>query len=171
MAPIETIATPMELRDLAAVDELEQRCFPAPWSKDTYRHELVHNQLSHYFVLRPTGERAEALPPILAYGGYWLMGSEAHIVTIATHPRFRRLGLGDRLLIYMISMAQKAGASLITLEVRVSNLAAQELYRKFGFDIVGRRIRYYRDNNEDAILMTILLEDGVSAESRFWQQQ
>jgi ribosomal-protein-alanine N-acetyltransferase len=83
------------------------------------------------------------------------MGQEAHIVTIATHPDFRRQGLGRRLLQAMIDKAIDAGALEITLEVRASNYAAQALYRSMGFVVVGVRKHYYHDNGEDAILMTL----------------
>ena len=99
------------------------------------------------------------LPPILAYGGYWLLGDEAHIVTIATHPDFRRLGLAEYLLRLMIERAQAGGATDITLEVRMGNRAAQRMYEKLGFVKVGMRKEYYRDNREDALLMTLFLPE------------
>ncbi len=134
--------------------------FPAPWSPDTYRNEILHNRFGHYWVLTPaSGATAEsALPPIVAYGGYWLMGDEVHIVTIATHPRLRRRGLSERLLLLMIEECRQEGAALVTLEVRVSNTAAQQLYAKLGFVEVGRRRAYYHDNGEDALLMTLFLK-------------
>lgn len=147
----------MTLLDVPYVGELEVACFPAPWSPETYRNELLHNQYSFYWVLRPSAGKRGQMPPILAYGGYWLMGEEAHIVTIASHPSFRRQGLGEKLLLYMIHDAQANGAAEITLEVRVSNRGAQEMYAKWGFVEVGRRPRYYRDNDEDALLMTLFL--------------
>lgn len=147
----------MTLVDVPYVGRLEPLCFPAPWSTDTYRNELLHNQFSAYWVLRPAGRMHDGVPPILAYGGYWLMGDEAHIVTIASHPDFRRQGLGERLLREMIEQAQQGGATSITLEVRVSNRAARVMYAKWGFVEVGMRPRYYRDNGEDAVLMTLFL--------------
>jgi ribosomal-protein-alanine N-acetyltransferase len=142
----------MTLADVPVVGALEPRCFPAPWSAQTYRNELLHNQYSAYFVLRPAGDGK--LPSVLAYGGYWLMGDEAHIVTLATHPDFRRQGLGEQLLLGLVDRARRAGARSVTLEVRVSNKAAQALYAKWGFVVVGQRRGYYQDNGEDAILMT-----------------
>jgi len=157
MSTPDTVFSLMTLADVPFVGTLEPLCFPAPWSADTYRNELLHNQYSCYFVLRPTMPGARGLPPILAYGGYWLMGDEAHIVTIATHPDHRRRGLGEHLLRGLIDEAQANGAHSVTLEVRANNQAAKDLYSKWGFVEVGLRKGYYHDNGEDAILMTLFL--------------
>ncbi|MGH2544027.1 MAG: ribosomal protein S18-alanine N-acetyltransferase, partial [Ardenticatenaceae bacterium] len=93
--------------------------------------------------------------PILGYGGFWLMVGEAHISTIAIAPDWRGMGLGEHLLLELAEHAIQLGAEMITLEVRLSNLPAQKLYEKYGFEYVGRRKRYYRDNNEDAHIMTV----------------
>ncbi|WP_298983785.1 ribosomal protein S18-alanine N-acetyltransferase [Caldilinea sp.] len=151
----EVTLQPMSIHDIPIIEELEKRCFSAPWSGEVYRHELTSNRLGSYWVMRRASGSGEGTPPILAYGGYWLMGQEAHIVTIATHPDFRRQGLGRRLLQAMIDKAIDAGALEITLEVRASNYAAQALYRSMGFVVVGVRKHYYHDNGEDAILMTL----------------
>ncbi len=79
----------------------------------------------------------------------------AHIPTIATHPHFARQGLGGYLLSYLLLQGARLGCEEATLEVRASNAAAQALYRSFGFEIVGRRLRYYSDNQEDALIMTL----------------
>jgi ribosomal-protein-alanine N-acetyltransferase len=155
----------MTLADVPTVGDLEILCFPVPWSPDTYRNELLHNRFGHYWVLSPESgtESEEVLPPIVAYGGYWLMGDEVHIVTIATHPRLRRRGLSERLMLLMIGECRRAGASLVTLEVRVSNTAAQQLYSKLGFVEIGLRRGYYHDNGEDALLMTLFLKEQADA--------
>jgi ribosomal-protein-alanine N-acetyltransferase len=82
------------------------------------------------------------------------MVDEAHIVAIATHPEYRRRGIGERLLSRALELAREREARAVTLEVRVSNLPAQRLYEKFGFRRVGVRRRYYTDTGEDAIIMT-----------------
>lgn len=92
--------------------------------------------------------------PVVGYGGLWLMVDEAHISTIASHPNWRRQGIGELLLLAMIDGAMEIGAEIVTLEVRVSNLPAQALYRKYGFEIVGQRKGYYSDNGEDAYIMS-----------------
>lgn len=144
----------MTLDDVPEVGVLERACFTAPWSEDTYRHEIKHNPRAFYYVLRPPEGRTD-LPPILAYGGFWILGDEAHIVTLATHPELRRRRLGELMLVHLFDRAHEVGVSAVTLEVRKSNTAARELYRKWGFEEVGLRKRYYRDNNEDALLLTL----------------
>jgi ribosomal-protein-alanine N-acetyltransferase len=94
------------------------------------------------------------LASIIGFAGLWLMLDEAHITTIATHPDYRGRGLGELLLCSMTKIAYDIGAQRVTLEVRVSNSIAQNLYRKYGFMVVGTRRRYYSDNNEDAYIMT-----------------
>jgi ribosomal-protein-alanine N-acetyltransferase len=101
--------------------------------------------------LPPPAERSEL---ITGFVGVWVMPEEAHIVTIATRENHRRRGIGEMLLISAIQLAQRLGQPLVTLEVRVSNEAAIALYRKYGFDEVGRRPRYYSDNREDALILT-----------------
>jgi ribosomal-protein-alanine N-acetyltransferase len=93
------------------------------------------------------------LAAIIGFAGLWLMVDEAHITTIATHPDFRRHGLGELLLASLIDISYEIGAKWVTLEVRVSNYTAQNLYRKYGFREAGIRRRYYSDNQEDAIIM------------------
>lgn len=94
-----------------------------------------------------------ALPPLLAWGGFWLMVDEAHIATIASHPQWRGCGLGQWLMVALMEAAHARGARLVTLEVRASNAPAQKLYEKLGFEITGHRRRYYRDG-EDGLIMT-----------------
>ncbi len=93
------------------------------------------------------------LASIIGFAGLWLMVDEAHITTIAMHPDYRRLGLGEMMLASLIDIAYEIGAKWVTLEVRVSNYAAQNLYRKYGFREAGLRHRYYSDNQEDALIM------------------
>lgn len=93
------------------------------------------------------------LASIIGFAGLWLMVDEAHITTIAMHPNYRRLGLGEYMLVSLIDIAYSIGAKWVTLEVRVTNYTAQNLYRKYGFHEAGIRHRYYSDNNEDALIM------------------
>jgi [ribosomal protein S18]-alanine N-acetyltransferase len=94
------------------------------------------------------------LASIVGFAGMWLMLDEAHITTIAIHPEYRSRGLGELELNSLIGIAYEINAQRVTLEVRVSNTVAQNLYRKYGFMVVGTRRRYYSDNNEDAYIMT-----------------
>ncbi len=91
--------------------------------------------------------------PIIGFAGMWLAFDEAHITTIGVEPAYRGLGLGELLFLCMVDEAIDRGANWLTLEVRVSNLQAQALYRKYGFTVHGTRKRYYSDNNEDALIM------------------
>jgi [ribosomal protein S18]-alanine N-acetyltransferase len=93
------------------------------------------------------------LASIIGFAGLWLMVDEAHITTIAMHPRYRRLGLGEFMLMGLVEIAYSIHAKWVTLEVRVSNHSAQNLYRKYGFREAGLRHRYYSDNHEDALIM------------------
>jgi ribosomal-protein-alanine N-acetyltransferase len=136
----------MTLRDLADVQEVENLSFPVPWPPNAFRHELSQNRNARYIVARQ--ERK-----VVGYAGLWLMVDEAHITTFAVHPRFRRQRIGQRLLQRLFEIADEVGAEWLTLEVRVSNLAAQKLYEKYGFRRAGIRRHYYSDNNEDALIM------------------
>ncbi|HUM68495.1 MAG TPA: ribosomal protein S18-alanine N-acetyltransferase, partial [Chloroflexota bacterium] len=91
---------------------------------------------------------------VIGYAGYWLIGDEVHISTVAMHPEWRGKGLGELLLLNMLALAYAHPANIVTLEVRHTNLSAQQLYLKYQFEIVGRRRRYYRDTGEDALIMT-----------------
>jgi ribosomal-protein-alanine N-acetyltransferase len=158
----------MHLDDVPQVMAIERESFPLPWPERAYRYELSQNATSHYVVLRQTPQRAPAdgwqpwkklwkrnsHPPVLGYGGFWLIAGEAHISTLAVAPDWRRRGLGEMLLWSMLKQAASMAAFEATLEVRVSNQAAQNLYTKYGFEKVGRRRGYYQDNGEDAWIMT-----------------
>lgn len=93
------------------------------------------------------------LASIVGFAGLWLMVDEAHVTTIAMHPNYRRRGLGELMLASLVDIAYEIGARWVTLEVRVTNYNAQNLYRKYGFREAGLRHRYYSDNQEDALIM------------------
>lgn len=111
-------------------------------------------------VFRPVGAGARPPPapitasPAAGYVGVWFQGDEAHITEIAVRERLRGKGIGELLLIGSLRAAIEYGSSVVTLEVRVSNLIAQRLYEKYGFKQVGIRKAYYSDNREDAAIMT-----------------
>ncbi len=104
---------------------------------------------------------------IIGFVGLWIMLDEAHITALATRNNYRRQGIGEALLISAIETSISLGSQMITLEVRISNAIAQALYLKYGFIIVGKRIRYYSDNNEDALLMSIESTNSVNFKSQF----
>lgn len=107
------------------------------------------------FAFWPLGRRDEDVssPPIIGFAGMWNLYDEAHVTTIGVIPEMRGRGLGELLLVALFDEAIRRRANWVTLEVRVTNLSAQALYRKYGFTIQGRRARYYSDNNEDAFIM------------------
>jgi ribosomal-protein-alanine N-acetyltransferase len=160
----------MQVSDLRQVMDIERMAFPSPWPVSAYRYELTQNDLSTYLALKlrhtlatrsgggdgPVSSllRRRLSEPVLAYGGFWMIVDEAHISTIAVHAKWRGRGLGEMVLVSMVDAARERGAQEVTLEVRVSNLVAQNLYRKYAFAQVGRRKGYYHDNREDALIMT-----------------
>lgn len=161
----------MQLGDIPQVMEIDRLCFPNPWSEPSYRYELLENRCAYFIVALQPAEslgrrwlwrlagRPPAQRPLVGYAGLWLVVDEAHINTLAVRPQWRGRGIGERLLLDLLAHAQGRSAVSATLEVRVSNAAAQRLYRKHGFEEVGRRPRYYQDG-EDALLMTVRLRAG-----------
>ncbi|MDW8326404.1 MAG: ribosomal protein S18-alanine N-acetyltransferase [Anaerolineales bacterium] len=158
------LIAPMHLNDIPQVVAIDRLSFPQPWTEQSYRFELLENRNAHFLVaylaeslsastwlarLLGRGPRRR----VVGYAGLWVVADEGHINTLAVHPAWRRRGIGERLLQALLDKASVLGALSATLEVRVNNLAAQSLYRKFGFVEVGRRKRFYRDG-EDALLMT-----------------
>ena len=141
----------MHLTDIPYVMAIERRAFPLAWTSGIYRRELAANPWSHYLVLRPL---KSDLSPLLSYGGVWQMDNAGHISTIATHPDFAGRKLGSYVLVHLLLKAYAVGCTEATLEVRVSNIIAQALYARYGFEVVGRRRRYYANNREDALIMT-----------------
>jgi ribosomal-protein-alanine N-acetyltransferase len=139
---------PMVLADIPMVMEIDRLSFALPWSENSFRKELTQNEQAHFFAAVEDDER------VIGFGGYWYIVDECHISTIAVHPERRRRGIGEMLLVSMLKQAVSLGAKMATLEVRDSNKAAIHLYYKYGFVGVGLRRHYYRDNGEDAVLMT-----------------
>jgi len=138
----------MTLEDLPAVISLDKLSFNLPWPERSFRFELTENSASRCWVAEMDGKIVGMLVA-------WLLVDEAHIATIATHPDHRGQGIARNLLMYALRYMSKEGAVTSFLEVRERNIPAQEMYRKFGYEEVGRRKRYYKDTNEDAILMTL----------------
>jgi ribosomal-protein-alanine N-acetyltransferase len=91
---------------------------------------------------------------VVGFAGFWIMADEAHLISIAVREKYRCQGIGELLLLSVIDMATQMNIGVITLEVRASNMAAQSLYGKYGFNQVGARPGYYTDNREEAVLMT-----------------
>ena len=136
----------MTLADLDAVAAIEAATFTPPWSKESFRQELERNVAARYLVAEKDGE-------VIGYAGAWVILDESHITNIAIAPAYRGHGYGRKLTEALMQYIANLGAAYATLEVRKSNLTAQNLYKGLGFLQLGVRKRYYEDNNEDALLM------------------
>ena len=136
---------PMEKRDVSRIAELEKLCFRTPWSEASIAKELK-NPIAHYYVGETDGV-------VAAYGGMWVMFGESHITNVAVHPDFRGRGYGRKLMEQLINTALLHKADSMTLEVRISNTVAQNLYTSIGFEVAGRRKKYYQDTGEDGLIM------------------
>ena len=149
---------PMQEKDIDAVMTIDRASFSLPWSANAYHYELNENPRSLLWIAE-TFHRGSMLPDsaplVIGMIVVWMILDEAHIATIAVHPDFRGMGIGRSMLIVALREAIRQGATLATLEVRASNLTAQNLYRSFQFQTVGERHHYYLDNNEDALIMSI----------------
>lgn len=144
--PAEVVLTPMRRRHLRGVLHIEHQVYPRPWSAALFLGELNHSDNRVYVVAR-------AGVTVVGYAGAMLVGPDAHVTTIAVDPGWRRRGIATRLLALVCRESVASGAKQITLEVRVSNDAAQGLYRAFGFAPAGVRKNYYAETNEDALIM------------------
>jgi [ribosomal protein S18]-alanine N-acetyltransferase len=160
--PVRVVVELMTVDDLPEVQVIERESFTTPWPPHAYRQELENNRLAQYIVAR-CGDT------IVGFAGIWLLVDEAHVTTFATRRSWRRLGIGDRLILALLDLARTRGAHEATLEVRPSNLPARRLYEKYGFKVVGVRLRYYSDDNEDALIMTTESLDGRHMRDRIAQ--
>ena len=138
----------MTLDDLEQVVAIDQVSFSLPWPARSFRFELTDNEASRCWVADLDGR-------VIAMLVGWFIVDELHVATIATHPEFRGQGIGREILLYSLRAAKEEGAVKSFLEVRESNEIAQTMYRSFGFVEDGRRKGYYKDNGEDAILMSL----------------
>ena len=133
--------------DVAQIHEIEKLCFAIPWSEESILHDVKENVVARWLVM-DDGEGN-----VLAYAGMWFVLDEAHVCNVAVHPNHRRKGYGMQIFSELEKLAVENSMSMMTLEVRRSNIAAQNLYHACGFLDVGYRKRYYEDNKEDALIM------------------
>jgi len=134
----------MRLEHIEQVVDIEREVCSSPWSRNAFLHEILENRLASYFVALSAGT-------VYGYAGLWVILDEGHITNLAVRPDCRRQGIAGALLEQLLAEAGSKGAEKITLEVRRSNHLAQNLYRKYGFELRGVRPGYY--NNEDALIM------------------
>jgi ribosomal-protein-alanine N-acetyltransferase len=179
MSDTHFVIRPMRYEDIPQVTQIDREAFPGEWvfrSQSAYKQDL-NNPSVRYIVacndrdvpepegkdeqkspwfkrLFSTDHRLKVAENVVGFSGFWMMMKEAHIIAIGVRDSYRRLGIGEGLLIATVEMAQILNANVVTLEVRASNEIAQGLYKKYGFRVTGRRSRYYSSDGEDAIIMS-----------------
>jgi len=136
----------MKAEHIDDVLEIEETCFHIPWTRADFKREINDNKMAIYRVAVVDGK-------IVGYAGMWHVVNEGQITNVAVLPEYRRQGIGDAIMVEFIKIAQEREMIGITLEVKISNLSAQKLYTKFGFRPEGFRKNYYKDTNEDAVIM------------------
>jgi ribosomal-protein-alanine N-acetyltransferase len=136
----------MRRRHVRSVLKIEHEVYPRPWSASLFLSELALRSTRAYYVARVGRE-------LVGYAGLMMTLDDGHVTTIAVDPKWHRNKIGTRLLLVLAREAIVRGATSLTLEVRMSNRGAQEMYRQFGFGPVGVRKNYYQEVNEDALVM------------------
>ena len=139
----------MTVADIDGVLKIEQEAFSLPWTRDAFVQEMTTNLHAYYLVAEDQSQQ------IVGFCGMWLVMDESHITNVAVTEQVKGQGIGEGLMREAIRVAKENGAVLMTLEVRVSNTIAQNLYRKLDFQNGGIRKGYYSDNLEDALVMWV----------------
>ena len=147
--PLKGTIRGMTFEDLDNVLAIERKSFIAPWSQRLFE-ETLRSTISRSVVLEEDGA-------MLGYMIFYMVDVEAHILNIAVDPTRRREGRAKMLVNWAIKLFKENDITECYLEVRESNRGAQQLYKKFGFTVIGRRRRYYTENGEDALVMQLLL--------------
>jgi len=143
----------MRRRHLRSVLRIESSVYPRPWSLGLFNSELSMKGSRSYRV-------AKVGPAVVGYAGLMHVAGEAHVTTLAVDPAWHRSQVGTRLLLDLTHTARHWGCNGMTLEVRMGNVPAQELYRRFGFAPAGVRKGYYAETGEDALVMWAHDVDG-----------
>lgn len=157
-APLPLRIRPMEPQDVPPVAEICRLSFPRPWSRENIAVELSR-PTTHAWVAEITTPH----PRVVGLVFLWAADAPGYIPLIAVHPDFRQRGIGKRLMETVIAAARRLGLHGLTLEVRVSNRAAQALYRALGFEVIAHCPRYYPDNGEDGLRMHLTLRPAGGA--------
>lgn len=144
---------PMRSRHLDGVLSIEKVVYPRPWTAELFRAELSSPDRAYLVAAAPGRRSIPRRDIVVGYGGIQMVAGDAHIVTVASHPAWRRVGVGARLVLELVAAAAQRRAEAVTLEVRDSNHAARALYAAFGFEDAGARPGYYADNREDARIL------------------
>ena len=135
----------MRMEDLDLIASLEADLFKEPWSKEDFQRELDENEFANYVVAEKDGD-------IAGYFGLWILFDQAQITTIGTNKKYQRQHVASMMMEEIERMCIEHECEFLSLEVRISNLPAQNLYKKFGLEIISKRENYYADH-EDAYLM------------------
>jgi ribosomal-protein-alanine N-acetyltransferase len=179
MSDTRYVIRPMKYDDIPQVAQIDREAFPGEWvfrSQAAYKQDLNNPSIRYIVacnkrdVSETAGQKLQKPPwfkrlfssernlnvskNIVGFSGFWMMMKEAHIIAIGVRDGYRRLGIGEGLLIATIELAQILNANIVTLEVRASNEIAQGLYKKYDFRVIGKRPRYYSSDGEDAIIMS-----------------
>jgi ribosomal-protein-alanine N-acetyltransferase len=188
------VIRPMEYEDIPQVAQIDREAFPGEWvfrSQSAYKQDLDNPSVRYIVTCKERhvpeferqamqkvpwfkrlfsyGRHLNTSEDIVGFSGFWMMVGEAHIIAIGVRNGYRQLGIGEGLLIATIELAQILNANVVTLEVRASNVIAQELYKKYGFQVTGRRLKYYSSDGEDAIIMTTDSITSLPFQSSFQQ--
>ena len=142
----------MEIKDIDAIMEIEKESFSTPWTRNAFEKEIKENMLAKYIVADLEGKA-------VGYAGIWLIIDEGHVTNIAIANAHRGKGIGKFLMMGLIDFCKDSGIHNMTLEVRASNIIAQNLYKKLGFLDCGIRPNYYADDHEDAVIMWKTIEN------------
>ncbi|CAN5512182.1 ribosomal protein S18-alanine N-acetyltransferase [soil metagenome] len=152
-ATVDVAIVPMRRRHLRSVLRIESTVYPRPWSLGLFASELAQRSTRAYRVAKDGGT-------VVGYGGMMYVAGEGHVTTLAVDPAWHRQQIGTRLLLALVRASLDAGCTALTLEVRMGNVAAQALYRRFGFVPAGMRKGYYAETGEDALVMWASDVDG-----------
>jgi [ribosomal protein S18]-alanine N-acetyltransferase len=144
--------SPISVAEIDSIFMLDRLCFGGLWSIESYRREL-DNDCSHFLAITVDRELEPKTNGIVGFGCFWAILDEAHITLLGIHPQYQGHGLGQLLLCSLLDRSQEIEMARATLEVRDSNQSAIHIYQKYGFQIVGRRKKYYQDTDEDGVIM------------------
>jgi ribosomal-protein-alanine N-acetyltransferase len=156
--------SPMVKDHLDQVLQIERESFAEPWGRSAFLDHLAHPEFANYLV-------ALKEQKVVGYVGLFFAADYGQLTNLAVDPDFRRHKIATQLLLSIIRRSQAAGLVTLSLEVRVSNQAAQNLYKKFGFEVVDIRKNYYQETNEDAYVMCLFGLENPENQKRFNQME
>lgn len=142
----------MTSKDIEEAYEIEKLSYNTPWPRSMFVMDYLFNNNSRYYS-------AKYVRRVVGFIAVWDEKDVLHIVNIAVHPNYRRMGIGKKLIKFAIQLAKREGKREVYLEVRVSNVAAQMLYKKTGFEVFKKR-PYYYDDGEDGLVMKKVIDEN-----------